>query len=144
MDNIDTFNLAAGEILGRCYAGFPAPIILDYREIVGVLRQAEDVDHEPDNIHFNDPHFKALEHSLSWLVRADYIWVEHVHGNILEHSIRLSPLGLNVLNAVPDSLQVRETFGERLAKGAGQLGKEAISTTVSAVLGLAIQRVMGV
>jgi hypothetical protein len=144
MDNIEIFNLAAGEILGRCYSTFPAPIILDYREVVGSLRHAVGEPHDPENIHFNDPHYKALEHSLSWLIRADYIWVEHVQGNLLGNSIRLSPLGLHVLNAVPESLQVRETFGERLSKGAAQLGKEAISTTVTAVLGLAIQRVMGV
>ena len=53
-------------------------------------------------------------------------------------NIRLSPLGLEVLNSVPDSLQMTESIGEKLSKGAKFLGKEALLTTVNTALSIGL------
>lgn len=57
----------------------------------------------------------VFEKTASWLVEAGYIWAEEVRESTLNGAI-LSPKGLEVLKATPESLSSGETLGERMSE----------------------------
>ena len=141
MKNIEEFNIAVGEIFGACYSEFPKPTRV-YKIIIGkAIKDGMGVEYDPDYTNLDEHEYKVVEHALSWLIRAGYIWEERDSTQSSSQNIRLSPLGLEVLKAVPDALQVKESIGEQLSKGVKSLGKEVLSTAVSTALSIGLNSV---
>ncbi|MEP3350300.1 MAG: hypothetical protein ABJN96_10170 [Marinomonas sp.] len=132
MNNIDEFNLVTGEIFGECYRSFPVPVRIEKRAIGQKLKDSLNIAHDPNRINLDDREYKLIEHSLSWLIQAGYIWTEGNVSKVTSLDIRLSPLGLETLNQIPESLD--ESLGSKLAKGSKEVGREVFLNTVSTVL----------
>lgn len=138
MRNIEEFNIAVAEILGLCYREFPTPVPIYKSEIGAAIKDGLGVEYDPSYINLSEREYKVVEHTLSWLIKAGYIWADNPNAQPTSMNIRLSPLGLEVLNSVPDSLQMTESIGEKLSKGAKFLGKEALLTTVNTALSIGL------
>ena len=134
MQNIEMFNFAVGAILGECYQNFPVPVQLSKgvigQDVVEHFRQCH-----PDYLDHNDPEFQISQHTITWLVRAGYIWTaEGSAGNERVVKATLSPKGLELLNAVPESVDGKEPIGAQLAKGAKGVGVGVFQNLVTQVL----------
>lgn len=134
MQNIEMFNFAVGEILGECYQSFPVPVTVSK----GVIGHSV-VEHfrlcHPDYLDHGDPEFQIAQHTISWLVRAGYIWIEEdsaADKRIVQAT--LSPKGLELLNAVPESVDDKEPIGAQLAKGVKGVGAGVFQNLVTQVL----------
>lgn len=138
MKNIEEFNIAAGCIFGECYKAFPQPISIFRSDIGAAIKEGMGVEFDPDHINMNDHEYKVVEHTLSWLIQAGYIWSDNINGRPTQMNIRLSPLGFEILKSVPESLQAKENLGERLSKGVKELGKDLLFTTVNTALTMGI------
>jgi hypothetical protein len=123
MNNIDQFNQITGQVLAELYEVFPRKITLSAKELGEGLNT---------NFHF------AYD-SISWLQEHGYFNSElkTYDGEFLASV--LTPKGFAVLNAVPDSLEAKESYGDLLAnaakdtiveqgkKGLGELAAKAIA-----------------
>jgi len=110
-----------------------------YKSDIGAaIKDGLGVEYDPSYINLSEREYKVVEHTLSWLIKAGYIWADNPNAPPTSMNIRLSPLGLEVLNSVPDSLQLAETIGEKLSKGAKSLGKEALLATVTTALSIGL------
>jgi len=134
MDNIEEFNIVVGEILGECYRSFPLPTNVSRIEIGQFVKDSLGREHDPNRIGLDEKEYRLVEHTLTWLVQAGYIWAESPDSRPSSMNIRLSPLGLETLNRIPESLT--DTLGTSLAKGCRSLGKELFIATVSNALSI--------
>lgn len=121
--NIDQFNQITGQVLAELYEVFPRKITLSAKE----LGEGSDTD------------FHFAYDSISWLQEHGYfdVAVKNTTGDF--HGSVLTPKGLAVLNAVPDSLEAKESYGDLLVnaakdtfieqgkKGLGELAAKAIA-----------------
>jgi hypothetical protein len=176
MDNIDSFNRFTATILSALYRSFPVPRPVDHRaladevlEVLGVA--AWEADTLQRAVHRNDAKartlaFKAQEriawYTIAWLRECDYIRrTAETEGEQLARPTRwepaeyvLSPKGLEVLSAVPATLEGKassdqlttdegNTYGEKLTEvlqsASGEAGKAAISKIVGTVIGAALR-----
>lgn len=138
MRNIEEFNIAVAEIFGLCYREFPTPVPIYKSDIEAAIKDGLGVDYDPSYINLSEREYKVVEHTLTWLIKAGYIWADNSNAPPTSMNIRLSPLGLEVLNSVPDCLQITESIGEKLSKGAKSLGKEALLATVNTALSIGL------
>lgn len=138
MQNIEEFNIAVAEIFGLCYREFPTPVSIYKSEIGAAIKDGLGIEHDPNYINLSEREYKVVEHTLSWLIKAGYIWSDNPNASPTSMNIRLSPLGLEVLNSVPDSLHMTESIGEKLSKGARSLGKEALVAVVTTALSIGL------
>jgi hypothetical protein len=138
MKNIEEFNIAVAEIFAACYEAFPKPVPIFKTDIGNAIKISMGVEHDPKYVNLNDHEFKVVEYTLSWLIQAGYIWAENPNAPPTSMNIRLSPLGLEVLNSIPESLKTGERIGESLSRGIRSLGKEMLITTVNAALSIGL------
>ncbi|WP_275098085.1 hypothetical protein [Sedimenticola hydrogenitrophicus] len=126
MTNIELFNEYTARILGRLYASFPEKITLDPRQISGH-------DQVDDFGRLEKPAEHCLA-TLQWLAEAGLIRTDGCDRHYCRACV-LTPKGLHLLNAVPDSLQGKTPLGARLAaligEGAIDLAKEAVKTAIT-------------
>ena len=141
MKNIEEFNIAVAEIFGTCYREFPRPAPIYKSEIGKAIKDGMGADYNANVLNLNEHEYKVVEYTLSWLIQAGYIWAEHPNAQLTAMKIRLSPLGLEILNSIPESLQVSERLGEQFSRGARSLGKEALITMVTTALSLGVNAV---
>lgn len=111
MSNIESFNRCAALIFAELYRSFP-------------FRKEISLDSLPEGIFDDIPEedFKGafdrimvFEKTGNWLVEAGYIWAEQVTESTIFGAI-LSPKGLEVLKAMPDSISMEQTLGERMVE----------------------------
>lgn len=128
MKNIDSFNIAVAEVFGRCYEAFPLRVNITIIEIGDVIRETIDPDCNHD-IDLRSEEYGIARESVNWLTQAGYLWC-HQQSNTSFHQVTLSPKALEILNAVPNTLQVKESLGEQLSKGVKQIGRETAMEAV--------------
>jgi hypothetical protein len=134
MENIEEFNIVVGEIFGVCYQSFPFPMNIHKVEIGQFVKDSLEREHDSSRINLGEREYELVEHTLSWLVQAGYIWTDSAESRASSMYIRLSPLGLETLNSIPDSLT--DSLGASLSKGCKSLGKELFLTTVTTALSI--------
>lgn len=138
MNNIDIFNLVAGEILGNLYSVFPNSTSIDSIAIGNLIKRETGVEFDENDINMGNPEIKFVDNTLSWLIQAGYIWAEHPHVGPGFSNSRLSPLGLEILKSVPESINSNETFGQSLSRGFKEIGMKSFSDLVSSLLKLGV------
>lgn len=131
VSNIDVFNELTGKILGDLYLHFPMPKYLSaeaYVEVATEWHEQSQMDMPTDQAEF----FIA---TTKWLASAGYLTGKVRPYTHVEDAV-LSAKGLEVLNAIPESLIGGSSIGERLADAAKEGGKETIRGLVSEALGI--------
>ena len=132
MKNIELFNLAVGEILGECYSTFPVPTDIT-RGTIGASVEAHCPDNDPTILDMRKIEYEISGHAISWLAKAGYIWVSEGNESSKMYKATLSPKGLEILNAVPESIKTG-SIGSNLAKGAKEIGVGVFQTLVTQAL----------
>ena len=131
VSNIDLFNDLTGKMLGDLYLHFPLPKPLlaeEYVEAATKWVEKYQVDMPSDEAEF----FIA---TAQWLVNAGYLTGKIRPYTHVEDAV-LTAKGLEILNAIPESLIGGPSIGERLADAAKEGGKETMRGLVSEALGL--------
>lgn len=156
MQNIDAFNRYTAQILSLLYQHFPIPLSLNHESLADATLGSNKA-WEPDTtaiVVTQNPDAKQRTkdfeqqaliawHTIRWLHDCDYIRTN----DQVDHKMRgacayvLSPKGLEVLSIVPESLESKKSYGEKLAEAAsettGEAGRAAISEIVGSVVGAA-------
>ncbi|MEJ1374398.1 MAG: hypothetical protein RPT94_05170 [Candidatus Sedimenticola sp. (ex Thyasira tokunagai)] len=132
MNNIESFNIAVADAFGKCYQAFPLRIDLSVIDVGDTIREALNPDCGND-IDMRDPEYAVAKESIKWLIQSEYLW-HHNASNETFMGVTLSPKGLEVLNAIPDELQIKTTLGEELGKGVKEIGKDAALSFVKSTL----------
>jgi len=136
MRNIELFNLTVGEVLGCCYESFPERESLSVgiisNSIKGCYPELTGDEAEEFEFYIN----RIVKSTILWLRDAGYLWVEaEIVCEIYDfEGVVLSPKSLELLNAIPDSIEKSETIGEKLAKGLSTFGKDASLTLIKTAL----------
>lgn len=128
MNNIDVFNIAVGEIFRECFTSFPMPVSISKsgigKNVVEIYRGYEHDFYDQD-----DEEYKIAHHTIIWLARAGYIWLQkEADETDRVFEAVLSPKGLEVLNATPKSLTGSGSIGQRLSKGAKDIGADVFKS----------------
>jgi hypothetical protein len=153
MHNIDEFNWYTAQILSLLYQNFPIPLSVDHESLSDQRLSTEEAwERDIENIVINgNPdakrrtseflrHTSIAWHTIRWLNDCDYIRTNEKvdHGKWQVNTYVLSPKGLEVLSIVPESLEIKKTYGERLkeatGKTAGEAGRAAIGEIVGSVI----------
>lgn len=121
MSNIERFNDCAARLFAMLFENFPFRVDLQY---VKWLTN----EHEGDITHDD---LALCQATVEWLAEAGYITV----GSYTRHMatrVSLTPKGLEVLKAVPESLDSRQSVGDALldyAKGVGAKTSQSLMST---------------
>jgi hypothetical protein len=131
--NIEKFDVTVGKAFALLYESFPLPRPLLAGAFVGEDNVIDKTSFTEAEL-TNDAEFFMA--SIQWLIDAEYIsskerWL------IGFREVVLTAKGLEVLKAVPDSLQ--GPIGERLAAAAKTEGREVIRSLVGQALGMGLQ-----
>lgn len=146
VSNIERFDTIVVLALAELYTRFPVRQYLasskfivteDGEHIDGLPPEAERLMFDKDP-HLNDPYFKRKEFafdSLRWLVDAGFI-----HGTPSEYTgisnAVLTAKGLEVLKAIPDSLQ--GSLGERLVEAVKADSREVGRSVLGQIIGFGV------
>lgn len=136
MNNIDRFNYFVGLIFGRLQREFPQKVRAYSPEILGATA-CDDADalgnwkgicmRDSQRIDLNEE-LEFLWSTLTWLKETGYLigTVEPTpRGRVA--TVTLSPKALEVLKAVPSTLEGKETLGEQLEGALNAAAKDKIS-----------------
>jgi hypothetical protein len=135
MDSMEKFNKLVGLIFGRLYENFPTPLQLKPASFLESVISKDDGDGA-----FNFPDY--FSSTIKWLETAGYIWTyqDRSSSSGVAFDVVLSERGLEALRRVPDSLEGKESIGERLANFSKSKASEAISTLISLAITTTLQR----
>ncbi|EHD22630.1 MULTISPECIES: hypothetical protein [Brenneria] len=129
--NIEKFNELVGIIFAKLYESFPLKRDLFTDDILGkefLASNSQEIGTSAeDEIFFLD--------SIDWLLMSGYIVGARSSGGC--HNVVLTAKGLEVLKAVPQSLN--SPLGERIVAAVNAEGRKALSSLVSQALGLGLQ-----
>lgn len=108
LNNIEIFNGVVGKIFANLYESFPIYSPIETSKYATDLVDIDDFDASWDA-------HEIAEAALNWLVNAGYIWLKEDQ-SISDQFYQgvLSPKALEVLKAVPDSINGSDTIGEKL------------------------------
>lgn len=146
ISNIERFDTIVVLALADLYSRFPVRqylasskfIVTEDGEHVDGLSSEEEGLLFAEGLHLKDPYFKrrnfAFE-SLRWLVDAGYIHGTPAAYNGINDAV-LTAKGLEVLKAIPDSLQ--GSLGERLVEAVKADSREVGRTVLGQIFGLAV------
>lgn len=135
MSHIESFNRCAALIFSELYGSFP------FRKQISLDSLPEGIFNDISEEDYNGAFERLVtfQQTAKWLVEAGYIWAESVAESTV-HGAVLSPKGLEVLKAMPDSISTEDTLGERLqglvAKGSYSLLSKVVDKALS--IGVAI------
>ena len=133
MRNIDFFNLYVAEVLGICYESFPVRVEIKYDDLAYSVfkRYSSGTDEE---LFFNAQESSELAiASLDWLTEAGYLWVGNkIYGSVT--GVTLTPKSLELLNAIPQSIENKDSVGTVLANESKSLGRETVLSIIQSVL----------
>ena len=120
-NNIDEFNKWVAKILEYLYSEFPKLITIQANDITEKITKEE-------NEIFNG--------TMLFLEREGFVEFEDISTfrEYIYHKVVLTSLGLSVLNAVPESLEKKEPFIQKIKSAIKSGSKEAISATIQAVI----------
>src|SRR3990167_2175961 len=127
--NIERFDEIAGEVFAKLYSYFPVPCLLkagDYVATPSVANEHLGCDVPSEEAEF----FFAC---IRWLESAGYITTK-AENELYVADVLLTSKGLEVLRAVPASLQGKASIGERLNEVATKGGKELARSLVAEAL----------
>lgn len=143
--NIDQFNEITGQVFAHLYQAFPIPTELRPSSI-GLLEAAPgDYDHESGIVSGAEEKSHAemvFKHSVDWLIRTGYLTCRQYPGSDVFEAAVLTAKGLEVLNAVPGSLQQKASIGEQLAEASKSGGKELLRSITTEALGIGVRLVL--
>ena len=133
MSHIESFNRCEALIFAELYRAFPCRKQISSSSLPeGIF---DDISEEDFDGAFE--RLVVFKATVKWLVEAGYIWAGDV-GESTIHDAILSPKGLEVLKAIPNSLSPKQTLGERM----GTLVKEGSYSLLSKTVDIALS--MGV
>ncbi|MFA7597221.1 MAG: hypothetical protein WCY92_12790 [Novosphingobium sp.] len=140
MKNIELFNEYAAAIFATLYERFPVKQSLDAREICG-HHTVDDFGGVVDDSGRPSRAFDIALSTVEWLGDNGFIALGDRH-NFGFRDVVLTAKGLETLNARPDSLGGKESFGERILRllregsieVAKETGKAAIAYGTKAML----------
>ena len=131
VSNIDVFNDLTGKILGDLYLHFPKPKYL----MADAFVESPMKWHEKAQMEVPSDEAEFFLATAQWLANAGYLTGKVCPYTHVENAV-LTAKGLEVLNAIPESLSGGPSIGERLAVAAKEGGKETMRGLVSEALGL--------
>lgn len=137
MNNIERFNYFVGLIFGRLQREFPRKVQAFSPEILGATECDETTSGAGrwTGIHLRDgekvdlkEELEFLWSTLTWLKETGYLigTVDATHGGRVA-TVTLSPKALEVLKAVPSTLDGKETLGEQLEGALKSAAKDKIA-----------------
>ena len=134
MLNIDRFDKYVALILGRLYEQFPVKTDLDVRRLTG----HEEMDDTGAILAPNGDESREVAiayATIEWLIDTGYVRAKEPHHPIGFRRCVLTAEGLRLLKAVPGSVQVGNTVGEKLIRyireGALDMAKELVKSTLA-------------
>ncbi|MFG0584717.1 hypothetical protein ACF8C1_15905 [Pseudomonas sp. zjy_9] len=139
--NIERFNEMAGKVLGHLYLNFPAPTSFD-AETIGLPmgRKVHFLDSSGQAATIVDTGSVTVEeeffgHTVRWLRDSGYLTFS---GNYISAfaSVVLTSKGLEVLNAVPESIKGGPSLGEQLSDATKSGAAELLRSVTSEALAL--------
>jgi len=135
LKNIELFDLYVGKTFVKLYESFPLRCELDICEMT---------DKEFDEETLKTPkECDIYRDTVIWLSESGYINYDAQH----EYGFRgvvLSAKGLELLKAIPESMQRKTGIGEKLSFIAKNGGDEALKQTVNAMLSMGLKMFGGV
>lgn len=131
--NIEWFDELSGEILATLYESFPVPKHLLSKDFVENPEEYNEI--VQADVASKEARFFIA--TVEWLREAGYLRADPQNGhyNIARDCV-LSAKGLEVLKVKPSSLDVTESFGDRLIAATRQSGTDALRKAASDVLSL--------
>ncbi len=133
MNHIESFNRCAALIFDELYRSFPIRKQISSNSLPeGIFSDLSDEDY-----------VEAVKRKIifertgKWLVEADYIWAERVTESTIFGAV-LSPKGLEVLKASPDSISTEHSLGERMGELVQQGSYSLLSKVVDKVLSIGV------
>ncbi|KJF93659.1 hypothetical protein CTN03_07380 [Photobacterium angustum] len=99
---------------------------------------------DPDGVYnLSEKEYEIAEEAMNWLMEAGYIWSRKPDNRISMEGVTLSPKGLEILNAVPETLQEKKTLGDLISGGVKTIGKDVATTSVKTVLTYGLKLSLG-
>lgn len=129
--NIEKFDEITSEVFAKLYRNFPIPCLLKAGDYVTTPLEF----HEQLGLELPTKDAEFFFACIRWLESAGYITTESENELYVANAL-LTSKGLEVLRAVPSSLQGKASIGERLSGGVANGGKELARMLVSEALGL--------
>ena len=132
--NIELFNGITGKVFAQLYESFPVEAEIKLSGFLDDFITEDDFEGAWD--------FPEMtKATIKWLDRAGYIWLkepEYYGGN---YSATLTPKGLEVLKATPDSIEPTSSIGEKIVayskrkfgEGMNEIVKTAITEGIKFV-----------
>jgi hypothetical protein len=125
-ENIDYFNTVTGRLFAELYKNFPNKIEIDIEKITRNL--------EKQNYNDSWDMDEFAKTSLVWLADAGYVWLDKPIAYAQKFSAVLSPKGLESLQAIPDSIEPKQSLGEKLI----EMSKKGVDETMNQLVKIAI------
>lgn len=129
--NIEKFDEITGEVFAKLYENFPSPCLLKAADYVETPLEF----HEQLGFEVTTKDAEFFFACIRWLESAGYITTKSENELYVADAL-LTNKGLEVLRAVPSSLQGKASIGEQLSGGIAKGGKELARMLVSEALGL--------
>ena len=130
--NIQLFNLITGDLFAKLYESFPVPCEIDFASLGMNFIDPSDYDGS-----FAISSF--AEDTTKWLSDANYVWLESPSHMGAKSTARLTPKGLEILRAIPASLEEKIPLGEKLIEFSKKTVADSLSDTVKLALGLGVK-----
>lgn len=134
VSNIEKFDDITAKVFAELYLSFPVPKTLmaeDFVESAMVFDERHGMEIPTDDAEF----FIA---TAEWLMQAGYLTCKPYPYLRVDDAV-LTAKGLEILKAIPDSVNSKSTIGEELATTAKEGGKEIARGLVSEALGLGVR-----
>ncbi|NBB09552.1 hypothetical protein [Pseudomonas sp. SLFW] len=131
VSNIERFDNLASRLFAELYESFPMGKDIDTANYLDPATQWSE--RYQQEVLIDDGEFFLA--TVLWLQRAGYLSVDKYHHSRVSDVV-LTAKGLEVLRAVPGSLQGDASIGEQLADAAKSGGKEAMRGLLSEALGI--------
>lgn len=131
MQNPKIFDVCAALVLADAYKSFPVPSNTEFKNLHRRITESFDEPDLEDSMRI----FLLIEHSIKWLERFGYIYVEAIRK---DHaiSILLTEKGLRALRSVPASIDAeRQTVADVLVDAGKEGTKEAVLRGIGALFG---------
>lgn len=144
MQNIDLFDQYTAQILAQLYAAFPVKQPLDARKLCGHSAMDE-YGAVLDDQGARSKHFEVARATIEWLAETGYLRGGQMDKFGIDRAV-LTALGLNVLKALPESLRMGDSTGDRLVRlvreGSFDIAKDLVKSALSTGASMAIKAVL--
>lgn len=143
-ENIQEFNLIVATLFNDLYLAFPRRITVLPAKYLG-FKLSEQQDGDPSGIivvSLSDSSESRLPYKkldvvtdcIKWLEQTGYIYIEQSNYYHSISGVTLTAKGLEILKAVPSTIDSSQSIGEQLHEAVESGGKQAASNIVSTAL----------